>query len=142
MPVTPHKIQGFKSQFSFTPAGGALVQFKSLQEFELNIKGDTLDCSDHDSAGWKDYLTGMLDWDGTIKGCYVEGDATQVDIFTALTTQATLPGVFYPEKVSGQVSYSGNFTVTGYKHGGKQNDIQTLDITIKGRGPLTQVAQA
>jgi len=143
MPVVAHKIQGFKSQFSFTPLGGASTQAKALAEWSLDIKGEALDGSDHDSAGWKDYLTGMLDWDGTLKQVYVVGDASQVALFSAIANQTVCAGVFFPEKLTGQMSYTGPFTITGYKHGGTTNNgVQTLDITIKCAGALTQTAQA
>ena len=137
------KLQGFKAQFSFTVGGGSAVQWKSLQDFELNIKGDVLDATDHDSAGWKSYMTGMLDWDGTIKGCYIDGDTSQGDILAALLAQTICVGVFEPVLNAGSQTYSGNFTVTGWKHGGATNNgIQTVDVTIKCAGPLTLVAHS
>jgi hypothetical protein len=143
MAVIAGKKQGYLAQFSFTPISGTAVQFKSLSEWELDIKGESLDASDHDTIPWKAYLTGMLDWDGTIKGIYFEGDATQQDFLEAMVAGQVMAGVFLPQINTGNLSYVGSFTVTGYKHGGATNSgVQTLDITIKCAGPLTVVAQS
>lgn len=147
MPALTGKLQGIKSQFSYTVAGGAATQLVSLSGWDLDVTADEIDGSDHDSAGWADILTGLAKWKGTVKAVRFEGDATQQGLEDALASalagNITITGLFMPVKNTGNSAYSGNFSVTGYKPSdGGTKGIQTLDFTLSGRGPLTRVTQA
>lgn len=141
------KLQGIKSQFSYTVGSGAATQLVSLSSWELDVKADEIDGSDHDSAGWADILTGLAKWTGSVKAVRFDGDASQQGLEDALAAalvgNTTITGLFMPVKNTGNPAYSGNFSVTGYKPSdGGTKGIQTLDFTLSGRGPLTRVVQA
>lgn len=147
MPPLTGKLQGIKSQFSYTVGGGAATQLVSLSGWDLDIKAAELDVSDHDSEGWADKLPGLAEWTATVKAVRFEGDASQQGLedalAAALTGTATLACVFMPVKNVGNSAYSGNAVVLGYKPSdGGTKGAQTIDFTLSGRGALTRVTQA
>ena len=138
---TPQKLQGYKSQFKYgTPA----VQMKSLSEYTVDIKADVIEASDHDTGSWKSKMTGMLTWTASVKGVFLDGEATQANLLAALVAGNAVNCEFFPQIAaagSGYSSYQGLGSITGFSLGAKMNDVQTVDITIEGFGPLALVAQ-
>jgi predicted secreted protein len=144
------KLQGQRSQFSYLAPGGSgsQVQLKSITGWEMTVKVDEMDASDHDSAGWKDKLSGLSEWSATVSGIYFEGDASQVGILNALIAGAVGNGnvacSFFPQKgVAGDATmvYTGTAIITDWKQGAKQGSAQTIDVTLSGRGALVIGAQ-
>ena len=133
----PTKIRGYEGQVYYTPSGGSETLFANVSDFDLDIKGDAIDASDHSTAGWKDKMTGLKEWSGTIKASAIQSGVDLQAFYAALTGGTTLAGSFRPQDVTGGLAYTGSFVVTGYKHSAPNNGLQTLDISIEGRGALT-----
>lgn len=149
MPVTPHKIQGYKAQIGYsTTSGGTFTNFASLQTVDITIKTDDIDASDHDGQGWKNKLPGMSEWSATAKKLYVENGVTtgnsDVDLLAAITGKTLLFFKLFPEVETaggGGRVYTGQGYITNFKHAGQNNDAQAIDISITGDGPLATAAQ-
>jgi predicted secreted protein len=144
------KLQGFKSTFHYTaPGGGAAVKLKSISGWDLTIKLDEEDASDHDTQGWKEKLPGMADWSATAKALYFEGDVTQQGLVTALiaslqtaSVSAPIACTFEPIDEAAGMAFSGNAYITSYKHSTANGSVQGIDISLSGTGALTYAAQA
>lgn len=144
MAVTPHKLQGYKAQLQYTPAGGgAAVTVAGLKELEGAFKAEELDATDHSNNGWKSRLIGLLDFEGSAKLDFIVGDVTQQALRTALLTSTPLNITLFPEiaAASGEDSYVGSVIITDFKWDGKNTDLQSISISMKGAGPFTVTAQ-
>lgn len=144
MPVTPHKLQGYKAQLQYTPSGGgAAVTVAGLKDLEGGFTSEQLDATDHGNNGWKARMNGLLDFEGSAKLDHIAGDTSQQYLRTAMLTQAAVAILLLPEIAvgSGEDSYSGSVIITDFKWDGKNTDLQGVSITMKGAGPFTVVAQ-
>lgn len=142
MPITPHKLQGYKAQLQYTPAGGgAAVTIAGLKDLDGGFKADELDATDHGNNGWKSRLLGLLDFEGTAKFDYITGDASQVALRDAILNSTPLDITILPEVMAGEDSFTGSVIITDFKWDGKNNDLQGVNITMKGAGPFTVTAQ-
>ena len=140
--VTPHKLQGYKAQLGYTPSGGGAVQVVAgLKELEGNFKADELDTTDHSNNGWKSRMIGLLDFEGSAKLDYIVGDTTQKALRDAILNSTVLNVTLFPEQASGEDSYVGSVVITDFKWDGKNNDAQSVSISMKGAGPFTVTAQ-
>lgn len=131
------KIRGYEGQVYYTPSGGTETLFANVSDFDIDVKGDSIDASDHSTQGWKDKMTGLKEWTGTIKASAIQNGVDLENFYAALTGGTTLAGSFRPQDIANGLAYTGNFVVTGYKHSAPNNGLQTLDLSIEGRGQLT-----
>ena len=142
------KLQGFKSTFHFTVAGGAsAVRLKSLSGWDLSVESPQINVDDHDTEGWADTLPGIAKATLSVKAVYFEGDATQQDLLTSFlsalqTTGGVLAATLEPINAVGGFVYQGDFIVTSFKHSTGVSDAQMLDISMVNRGALTTSTQA
>lgn len=145
MATTPHKIQGYKAQVGYTTtSGGAVTNFASLQNFDVSVKTDQIDASDHDGQGWKNKLPGLSEWTATAKKIYIEGGQSDEDILSALTGKTLVYFTFFPEVGTvggGERTYTGQGYIVDFKHAGQNNDAEAIDLTIMGDGPLVETPQ-
>lgn len=109
--------------------------------WEMNIKADSIDASDHDSQGWKDKLGGLQEFSGTIDMMYFTNDSTQLTLIDAiLAGNVTINGDFRPLDQSTEVKYIGKLVITDFKHPAKGSTAQAINLSFEGRGPLTRAA--
>lgn len=137
MPLA-EKLRGYQGQLYYTPAGGARKIFAHLSEWEMDVKADSIDATDHSTNGWKDKMSGLKEFSGTIKAMYFTNDVDEAAFFAALTNAADLTADFRPIDVTGETNYTGTISITGYKQGASGSDAQAVDITFDGRSPLVQ----
>lgn len=109
--------------------------------WDMNVKADSIDASDHDSQGWKDKLAGLKEFTGTIDAMYFTNDATQLSLIDAiLTGNVVIAGDFRPLDSTGEVTYTGNLVITDFKTAAKGSTAQAINLTFEGRGPLARTA--
>lgn len=130
------KIRGFEGQMYYGLAANAEAIFANVVSFDLTVKADSIDGSDRSTTGWKDKLNGLLEWGGTIKANAIQSGTDVGAFYSALVSHATMFGSFRPQDVTGGVAYTGSFVITDYKHSSPESGLQTIDLTIEGRGPL------
>lgn len=133
------KLQGYKGQLQYTPSGGAATLILGIKQIEIDIKVDKLDSTDHSTNGWKSSLPGLLEFSGTAKLDYITGDATQQALRNAILNSTNLALTFLPvvNAGSGIDEYSGTVIITDFKTSANNSDIQPIDISFTGVGPLT-----
>jgi predicted secreted protein len=139
----PSKLQGYKAQITYTPNGGAPVIIAGLKDLEGGFKVDELDATDHGQNGWKSRMMGLNDFDGSAKLDYIAGDASQEYLLQAVLNHTVLNVTLFPILAagSGVDSYVGSAIITDFKWDGKNNDLQGVQVTLKGAGPFSVVAQ-
>jgi hypothetical protein len=132
------KIRGYEGQLYYTPSGGARTKYANISDWEIDIKADEIDFSDHSAAGWKDKASGLMEFSGTIKAMAIASGVDEAAFFAAMTGGADLTGDFRPQDVTGGKNYTGTISIVGYKHSSPNSGAQVIDITFTGRGPLSQ----
>lgn len=121
---------------TFTPVKTKLAHCSG---WDIDIKLDQIDATDHDTLGWKDNLDGLRDFTGTIDSLYFTNDTTQTALLDAILAGGqTIIGEFRPLDVVGEVNYTGNLVITDYKAAAKLSTAQARNVSFAGRGALTR----
>jgi predicted secreted protein len=138
MPVLAKKLRGYEGQAYYTIGTGTQAKIAHLSAWDLDIKADDIDFTDHDTDGWKDTGSGLKSFSGTAKLMYYTNALSQADLFAALTGAEDVAMDFRPVDVVGETAWLGSVAITGYKLGAALSDAQAIDITFSGRGILTK----
>ena len=147
MPVTPHKITGYKAQLGYgvTTAGVTTYTIVAgLTDLNGKFTAEALDATDHGSNGWKETQTGLLHFSGTAKLQFIEGDTTQQFLRSQLLANAPFLITMYPEQTaagSGEDSYQGSVVITDWSWDAKNTSLQDVSVTLEGAGAFTVVSQ-
>lgn len=131
------KVRGFEGQIYYTPSGGASTKAANVIDFDLMVKGDTVEGTDKSTSGWKDKECGLLEWSGTAKLNLIQSGADVTAFYSALLGNAVLAGTFRPQDLTGGLQWAGYFRILSFKVAAPMNGLQTYDIGIEGTGPLT-----
>ena len=125
---------------TFTPVTGKLAHCAG---WDLTVKADSVDATDHDSQGWKDKLDGLKEFSGTIDAMYFTNDPTQLSLIDAMLAGGVdITADFRPVVGSGEVAYVGVIRLTDFKTSAKGSTAQAVNLSFEGRGPLARSAQA
>ena len=101
----------------------------------LEIKADTIEVTNLDSAGWRNYIQGLKDGgEVSLSGYFNSSDTNgQYALYTALTGgTVTNFNITFPSALGAQWTFSG--IVTGYTTGAAMEDTVTFEATIKVTG--------
>lgn len=139
---SPQKLQGYLAQLQ-VPVASAQTTVVGLKEVDLEIKTETLDATDHSTAGWKSSLNGLASFSGSAKLDYVTGDTTQAAIRTAIMSATPIAITIMPKVLTGSGidEYTGTVIITSWKTSGSNTNLQGVDVTFEGVGPLVVGAQ-
>lgn len=127
---------------TFTPAASK-VKLAHCAGWDMDIKADSVDATDHDTIGWKDFLDGLREFSGTIDAMYFTDDQTQLDLIDAmLSGSIDVLAEFRPLDKVGETSYSGTIRLNGAKLAAKGSTAQAINLSYQGRGALTRTVIA
>lgn len=127
---------------TFTRAASK-VKLAHCAGWDMDIKADSVDATDHDTVGWKDFLDGLREFSGTIDAMYFTGDQTQFDLIDAmLSGSIDVVAEFRPLDKSGETSYTGTIRLNGAKLAAKGSTAQAINLSYQGRGALTRTVIA
>jgi hypothetical protein len=132
------KIRGYEGQLYYNLVGGAQALYANISDWELDVKADEIDFTDHSAVGWKSKGSGLKEFTGTIKAMAIQNGVDQTAFFSALSGATNLLADFRPQDVTGGISYTGTISITGFKTGAPNSGAQTVDITFTGMSPLVQ----
>lgn len=122
-----------------------------LTGYSFEVNKETVDITNFDSGGWKEFLVDLLDWsvsdDGVVIRTAESGKETYEDMMvsilgtdTVLILQMINP-LAYTDATDGTI-YSheiGNVFLTALSGTGSVGDKQTYSMTLMGSGTLTHV---
>ena len=139
----PTKLQGYKAQLAYLSSTGTNVLVAGLKELDGGFTVEELDSTDHGNNGWKSRMAGLNDFDGSAKLDYIAGDDSQTYLLNAVISHTALSLTLLPvdDAGSGVQSFVGPAIITAWKWDGKNTDLQGVQITLKGNGPFSVVAQ-
>lgn len=109
--------------------GGSVLGVKS---WDIDAKGDAVDVTGFDSAGEKEFISGLTEWSGTAEcfldaGGYLASTALGTSVSVSLASSSTAP----------KVTCSGTAIVTGWKVSVPVEGAVTLSIAFQGSKTLT-----
>lgn len=116
-----------------------LIGANSIAELQsisgLEIKADTIETTNLDSAGWRNYIQGLKDGgEVSLSGYFNPNDTNgQFALYTALTNgTVTSFTISFPSALGAQWSFSG--IVTGFTSSSSMEDSVTFEATVKVTG--------
>lgn len=143
MPPTSKAIAGFTGFLDISEDGGAtFIRFGELRELTLTIEMDPIDVTSHDTAPWREFITGLKQFTGSAEGLYIDPDVGQDAVRSALLGSTELKARFIPKVGSGLPRFDGDILITNYEQSMPNDDADAVSIEIQGNGALTDTAQA
>jgi predicted secreted protein len=138
----PQKLQGYKAQLAYNPGSGNVL-IAGLKDVDGGFTVEELDATDHSNNGWKSRLAGLNDFSGSATLDFIAGDTSQQYLLNAVLNHTALTLTLYPVVSAGSTvqSFVGSAIITDWKWNGKTTDLQGVQITLKGNGPFSVVAQ-
>ena len=120
------------------------TQVIGLSEWSIDWKRKTVDATTTDDDTYESSLASTASWTVSSKYMYIDGDTSQANYILATinTAQAAVPWNFFPTIAQGRMAWTGKAYVDGIKLGSGMGKVVGLDVSLKGTGPLTMVAQA
>lgn len=137
------KVAAKVSQALVTVGEETQKTFSDVQDYSLDTDRGTIDVSSLDSD-WKEFLTGQIEWGGSLKLFYDPADATaQAAVEQAMFDGVQIELVFRPAGAGvGLPEYTGNAFVTKWAPAGAREDAVGVSLTFKGTGALVRSAQS
>jgi hypothetical protein len=124
--------------------GSGEVQVIGLMEWTIDFKLKTADATTTDDAAWESSLPSSASWTATAKYVYLMGDTSQstyVRGTIGLAQRTPAKWNFFADPASGDDAHTGLAYIDGIKFAAGVGKIVGMDVTLKGTGPLTIVAQ-
>lgn len=105
-----------------------------MKSWSLDLGADDIDVSNFDSAGWKEFLSGLKEWSGSFEGNFAPDDTTgQRALLTAWLNGEALTATF---KVSEAITFTGKILVKPSIETPVDGEV-TFSVDAQGTGPLT-----
>lgn len=138
------KLAGRQGQvyITDTTTSGTKTKIANLTDIKISVKADKIDASDHDTQGWKDSLTGLLEFTGTAAFMYLTTQATRTLIYNALVNGDDVTLEFRPVDAASEEMYSGTIKFDGFDLAADNSNAQAVNLSFYGRGALTNGAIA
>ena len=121
------KITGVGGQVIF--AAGYVTNIKS---WTISAGADEFDVTDFTSVGWKNWLLGLTEWEGTYEG-WVD-TAIQLDAVATYFAGAPAAATF---DIDGTRTFTGEIMVKGFAVDTSVSDPVTVTFTYRGEDALT-----
>lgn len=120
-----------------TAAGQSETKIGELRDYTLTGTHDTFDAMSHDSSGERERIGGITGWTGSAEALFLDDDASQRQVFTALNGQTKVSFSFMPIGSSSGDHWVGDGFITGHELTGPNEDAAALAIEMEGTGVLT-----
>jgi predicted secreted protein len=139
---TPTRIAGDLAQTQ-VGAAGTSTQVVGLTDFTIDWKAKTLDATTTDDAGHETYLGSTDNWTAKAKYIFIDGDTSQAtNIIAPMSTKTgAVNWNFFPTVGTGFQSAYGKAYIDGVTMGSGVGKVVGFDVSLRGTGPLTFVAQ-
>lgn len=119
--------------------GGAVklgtTKVAGIENWKLSVKGNLVDITSFDSAGWEEYLATTKGWELSFEGVLAEGDTTGQDVVLDAMVDGTVLSITLDKAPSS--SYTGDVLIESVEIDTSVKDKIKLSIKSKGTGPLT-----
>lgn len=126
-------IKGYNG--SITVGGGAMGNAKA---WSLDISQETADTTDFGSAGWKESVTTLNSWSGSVTAIFDASGTAEGALQTGLTGGTTVDLDLQLGDGTGTLDkYSGSANITSQSITNDVNGIVEVSFNFEGTGALT-----
>jgi len=126
-------IKGFDG--SVTVASGAMGNAKA---WSLDISQETIDVTDFGSNGWKESVSGLKSWSGSITAIFDASGTAEGALQTGLTAGSVVALDLQMGDGTGSYDkYSGSANITGQSVSNDVNGIVEVTFNFEGTGAIT-----
>jgi predicted secreted protein len=141
--MASQSIPGYKGTLRISTDGGTTFNpIAEIKDVEITIVADMADVTSHDSAGWKEKLPTLNEWTATVGALYIEGDAQQTSVRSAILNKTSLVAEFRPQgAISAKKQYKGTCFVANFKPSSPNTDAALVNVELAGTGALVESAQ-
>lgn len=119
-------------------------QVIGLKNWSIAFKLKTADATTTDDSAWESSLPSSKSWTAKADYVYLMGDPSQIAQIRAALTQTPsvpLPWNFFADPATGDDSFQGLAYIDGIDWDAGVGKIVGQNVTLKGTGPLTILAQ-
>lgn len=120
-----------------TSTGSAVTKIGELRDYTLDVTHETFDATSHDSSGERERIGGITAWTGSAEALFVDDNASQRQVFTALNNRTKIDFEFMPVGSSSGDHWTGSGFITDHSLTGPNEDAAALAIELEGTGVLT-----
>lgn len=130
------QIKGIDILIMVETGEGTFTKVAGQRGATLNRSADTLETTNKDTEGWKDFETAYKEWSIDADGLYVSDDnAYQVIEQAFMNSERIMVQMATP---SGE-KYQGEAVITDLPIEAPYDDMATYSVTIQGSGKLEKV---
>ena len=135
-------IAGYNALLYISDDGGTTYsKIGELRDVTINVNLDAIEATSHDSGGWREFLPGLSQWGASAEALYVDADAGQDKVFSALDGKSTVKFRFTPKTGTGLEKFEGDGIITSWELSGPNDDAAAVSIEIQGTGALSKSTQ-
>lgn len=136
-------IAGLLATLELSIDGGTTYQkIGECKDMTLTVQGSEVDVTSHDSGDWKEFIYGRKEWSAEAEALYVDSNAGQDNVYTALNGKTIIKLRFRPAgAASGKDQFTGDALVLNWDLSGPNDDAAASKLSFKGTGALTKAAQ-
>jgi predicted secreted protein len=139
--MSTNAIQGYKGLLYTSTDGVTFHKIGEVRDITLTFTPEPIDATSHDSAPYRETISGFIGWSVAAEFLYVHSDVAQDEIWTLMTTEAPVYLKFLPKTGTGLEQFTGRATITNWEINTPNDDVTTVSAEFTGKGPLTKSAQ-
>ncbi len=135
-------IAGLSGQLFVSSDGGVTYNILGeAKDVTLAIKRDAIDVTSHDSAGTREFIPGTMEWSAKVDGLFIDGNAAQDAVSSALLNGTKVKVRFWPKAGVGLDKYEGDGVITDWELSSPNTEAAQISVSIQGSGVLTKGVQ-
>jgi len=120
---------------------GVPTKVANLTSTDFEFSKDTIDATNKDGAGYKEFLVGLSSWTMNAEGIFEEdaGVGTNIsakELLDDIIAGAPITAVMSSAE-SGDLKLSGSAVITSFSWNAPVNDVSTFSVSLQGSGALT-----
>jgi predicted secreted protein len=129
---------GFNGKIYISTDGGSTYNpIGEADDMKLSIKQDDMEVTSFDSAGWKEFIPGLKEWEADTSAMYLYSNTGQDALYNALVNNSVVKLRLLPKTGTGNKGYQGDAFVTSWEINNKVSDAVSLSANFKGASALT-----
>lgn len=120
---------------------GVPTKVANLTSTDFEFSKDTIDATNKDGAGYKEFLVGLSSWTMNAEGIFEEDAGVGANISAKELLDDIIAGAPITAVMSsaetGDLKLSGSAVITSFSWNAPVNDVSTFSVSLQGSGALT-----
>ena len=107
------------------------------ETFTFTMNQETIDLTNRDSAWWREFISGLRDWEISGDGLYIYNDLAKKKLEYHLTARSPATLTVILTLSDGSNTMNGECILTNLTYPAPHADKASISFTLKGAGALT-----